>query len=303
MIHKQAPNQKWNLGRTLLRMLAFTMMFVATVHCDLLMNCDSMAIAQDYPIQEVQDPADLEKIEANEFSDFIKSGPDEWTSKNGLTSSIKIMLMLTVLTMAPAVLLMTTCFVRIVVVLGLLRQALGTQQLPPTQVLTSLALFLTFLIMAPVWTEVKKEAIDPYTAENSEMGWEEAWQRGVRPIKRFMSHQIDMANTTDGIWMLWKYLPEEERNETPENWNDIPLKVLLPAYMLSELKIAFLIGFQIYLPFLVLDVVVSSVTISMGMLMLPPVIISLPLKIILFVLVDGWHLIVGMLLESFAPYS
>jgi flagellar biosynthesis protein FliP len=300
----KTPSQRNSVNRRRCLLSAGSVRALLVVVFAIGLICNSSdALAQQYPAQISQIPENPEGIQANEFSDFIKSGPDEWSSNNGLTSSIKIMLMLTVLTMAPAVLLMTTCFVRIVVVLGLLRQALGTQQLPPTQVLTSLALFLTLLIMTPVWSEVKKEAIDPYTAENSQMPWQEAWERGVRPIKRFMSHQIDMAKTTDGIWMLWKYLPEEERSKTPQTYNDIPLKVLLPAFMLSELKIAFLIGFQIYLPFLVLDVVVSSVTISMGMLMLPPVIISLPLKIILFVLVDGWHLIVGMLLESFAPYS
>jgi flagellar biosynthetic protein FliP len=211
------------------------------------------------------------------------------------------MLLLTVLSLAPAVLLMTTCFVRIVVVLALLRQALGTQQLPPGQVITSLALFMSLLVMAPVWKEVYDESIGPYTAAGSQMSLEEAWSRGVKPVRDFMSRQIDMAGNSDDVWLFYQYLPPG--TPSPETYDDVPLEALLPAFMLSELKVAFLIGFQIYLPFLILDIVVSSVTISMGMLMLPPVMISLPFKLLLFVLVDGWHLVVGMLLESFAPYT
>lgn len=238
-----------------------------------------------------------------EISDFIQGGPDQWTSKQGLTSTIKIMLMLTVLSLAPAILLMTTCFVRIVVVLGLLRQAIGTQQLPPSQVITSLALFMTLLVMAPVWIEIKDNSIIPYTDPNQEMSWEEAWEKGVDPIKRFMSRQIDIADNSDDIWLFYQYLPAEEQQNPPDSYNAVPLKVLLPAFMISELKTAFLIGFQIYLPFLILDIVVASVTISMGMMMLPPVMISLPFKLMLFVLVDGWTLVVDMLLASFTPYS
>ena len=125
----------------------------------------------------------------------------------------------------------------------------------------------------------------------------------VVPIKKFMSRQIDIAGNDEDVWMFFEYLPESERAKEPKNYEDVPLRVLLPAFMLSELKTAFLIGFQIYLPFLILDIVIASVTISMGMLMLPPVMISLPFKLMLFVLVDGWNLVVGMLLESFAPYT
>src|SRR5690606_8969535 len=130
---------------------------------------------------------------------------------------------------------------------------------------------------------------------------EEAWNAGVRPVRQFMSRQIEIAGNSDDIWLFYEYLPAE--TPTPQTYDDVPLTVLLPAFMLSELKTAFLIGFQIYLPFLILDLVISSVTISMGMMMLPPVMVSLPFKLILFVLVDGWRLVVGMLLESFAPYG
>ncbi len=257
--------------------------------------------------QESTAPGVEQKVEgdftSSEISDFIQGGPDQWTSREGLASSIKIMLMLTVLTLAPAILLMTTCFIRIIVVLGLLRQAIGTNQLPPSQVISSLALFMTFLVMTPVWNEVRTEAIVPYTAEDSSMTWDEAWDRGVSPIKRFMSHQIYVADNEDDVWMFFQYLPQEEQNDVPEDYSEVPLKVLLPAFMISELKVAFLIGFNIYLPFLILDIVVSSVTISMGMMMLPPVMISLPFKLMLFVLVDGWNLVIQMLIESCLGYT
>jgi flagellar biosynthetic protein FliP len=238
-------------------------------------------------------------LDSNGAYDFVAGGPKVWTSPEGLSSALQIMLMLTVLSLAPALLLMTTSFVRIVVVLGLLRQALGLQQLPPSQVLTSIALFMTVLIMTPVWSDVYYDSIQPYTDPAVEMSLEEAWMAGIRPIRRFMSRQIEVAENTEDVWLFYEYTPTSTAE--PKNYDDVPLQVLLPAYMLSELKIAFLIGFQVYLPFLILDVVIASVTISMGMLMLPPVMISLPFKLMLFVLVDGWRLVVGMLMESFAP--
>jgi flagellar biosynthesis protein FliP len=243
-------------------------------------------------------------LSEGELSDFFNAGPKEWASPRGVSSSIQVMLLLTVLTLAPSILLMTTCFVRIIVVLGLLRQAIGAQQLPPSQVITSLSIFMTVLVMAPVWQDIKDQAVLPYiNQDGTPIGLEEALDRGVQPLKRFMSRQISLAENVDDIWLFFRHLPPEEQQQIPQTWNDVPLKVLLPAFMISELKVAFLIGFQIYLPFLVIDLVISSLTISMGMMMLPPVIISLPFKLILFVLVDGWHLVVGMLMESFAPYS
>jgi flagellar biosynthetic protein FliP len=229
----------------------------------------------------------------------LAGGPEQWTSPEGLSSTIQVMLLLTVISLAPSVLLMTTCFVRILVVLGLLRQALGTQQLPPSQVLSSIALFLSLLIMMPVWKRVYDDSVVPYTQRRINL--EQAWDAGIQPIRRFMCQQIQRTGNDADIRMFYKYMPEG----TPE-WNDykdVPLQALLPAYMLSELKTAFLIGFQIYLPFLILDMVVASVTISAGMMMLPPVLISLPFKLLLFVLVDGWHLVVEMLLQSFQPFS
>lgn len=259
----------------------------------------SRAQAQD-AVTETSTPPMIEQV-VSTSGDFDFQDPRSWTSREGLSSALQIMLLLTVLSMAPAVLLMTTCFVRIIVVLGLLRQALGTQQLPPSQVITSIAIFMTVLIMTPVWKEVYDEAIFPYTQPNSEMSVQEAFTAGAQPIRRFMSRQIDIAENEDDVHLFYRYLPEG--TAPPETYDDVPLQVLLPAFMLSELKTAFLIGFQIYLPFLILDVVIASVTISMGMLMLPPVMISLPFKLMLFVLVDGWRLVVGTLLESFGTYT
>jgi flagellar biosynthetic protein FliP len=225
--------------------------------------------------------------------------PEKWTSPEGLSSTIQVMVLLTVLSLAPAIMLMTTCFVRIVVVLGLLRQALGTQQLPPSQVITSTALFLTLLIMWPVWKKAYDEGVVPYT--NHTLRLDEALEKGGRPIRDFMSRQIDRCNNSDDVWMFFKYLPAN--TPKPTSYADVPLMALLPAYLLSELKTSFIIGFQIYLPFVILDLVIASVTIGMGMLMLPPVLISLPFKLLLFVLVDGWNLVVKMLMDSFQPLT
>jgi flagellar biosynthesis protein FliP len=239
----------------------------------------------------------------------LGGGPQQWTSPGGISSTLQVMLLLTVISLAPAILLMTTSFVRILVVMGLLRQALGTQQLPPSQVITSIALFMTALLMTPVWTKVYQDAIKPYS--ESRISLDEAWERGTQPVRRFMAEQIRRTDNDDDVHLFLKYMPNERDPKTgalPTNYvyfnakpneRNVPLQALLPAFMLSELKTAFLIGFQIYLPFVVLDIVVASVTISMGMLMLPPVLISLPFKLLLFVLVDGWRLVVEMLLESF----
>lgn len=252
-------------------------------------STESTAAAPGSPAPLLPDPV----------AEALRGGPESWTSPQRLSSTLQVMLLLTVLSLAPAILLMTTSFVRIVVVLGLLRQALGTQQLPPSQVITTLALFMTLLVMGPTWTEIYNVSIRPYT-RGEITDPEAAFNAGVLPLKRFMSRQIELAGNSDDVWLFYEYLPASQRSvKPPETYDDVPLQVLLPAFMLSELKVAFLIGFQIYLPFLILDLVVSSITISMGMMMLPPVMISLPLKLLLFVLVDGWTLVVGMLLESF----
>ena len=227
----------------------------------------------------------------------LGGGPESWTSPEGLSSSLQVLLLLTVLSLAPAVLLMTTCYVRIIIVLGLLRQAIGLQSLPPSQVMTSIALFMTLFVMSPVWSRVYNDAIKPYTDPEVAMTMEEAYEAGSIPIREFMSRQIDVAGNHDDVHLFYQYMDPDA--PLPSSFEDVPLRVLLPAYILSELKTAFLMGFQIYLPFLIVDLVVASVTISMGMLMLPPQVISLPFKLLLFVLVDGWRLVVQMLMDSF----
>jgi flagellar biosynthetic protein FliP len=228
----------------------------------------------------------------------LAAGPQAWASPEGLSSTLQIMLLLTVLSLAPSILLMVTCFVRIIIVLSLVRQAIGTTTLPPSQVITAIALFMTLLIMTPVWTRVYQQAIVPYTAKQITL--EQAWTAGVQPVRKFMSQQIDNTHNSDDVWLFVNYLPGQAK---PQSYDDVPLQALVPAFMLSELKTAFLIGFKIYLPFMILDMVVASVTVSMGMLMLPPATISLPFKLLLFVLVDGWRLVVEMLIRSFQPFG
>ncbi|MCC7084605.1 MAG: flagellar type III secretion system pore protein FliP [Pirellulales bacterium] len=257
------------------------------------------ASSQSWAQQASTEPARANIQAKLDLPEALAGGPQQWTSPEGLSSSLKTMLVLGVLSLVPAVLLMTTCFVRIAVVLGLLRQALGAPQLPPAQVTTALAMFLTLLTMWPVWKQTYDIAIVPYTEQ--QIGGADAWQRGTQPIRRFMSAQIERTGNSDDVWMFYKYLPLQ--TSQPQTYDDVPLQVLLPAFLLSELKTAFLIGFQIFLPFVVLDLVVASVITAMGMMMVPPALISLPFKLLLFVLVDGWHLVVEMLMQSFQPIA
>jgi flagellar biosynthetic protein FliP len=239
--------------------------------------------------------------QGEDLAQQLLGGPDMWLSPKGLTSSLQVVGLLTILSVAPAILLMTTCYVRVIVVFGLLKQAMGMQQLPPSQVITAISIFITIFVMSPVWTEVYNDAIEPYTVDGTQMTASEAWDKGVAPIRQFMSRQIAMANNYDDVHLFYsRYAPGSPE---PKNFDEVPLQVLLPAYMLSELKTAFMMGFQIYLPFLILDIVIASVTVSMGMMMLPPAMISMPFKLLLFVLVDGWRLVVQMLLDSFGTYS
>jgi len=208
----------------------------------------------------------------------------------GKTSTvIQLLFILTVLSLAPAILLMLTSFTRIVVVLSLLRHAIGTQQMPPNQVVIGLALFLTFFIMTPVWQKINNEALKPYYEDK--ITSEEALGLASAPIKSFMLKQ-----TREKDLALFFKISNEKR---PESQSDVSLAVLIPAFVISELKTAFQIGFLIYMPFFIIDIVVASILLSMGMMMLPPIMISLPFKLLLFVLVDGWYLIVGSLVRSF----
>jgi len=219
---------------------------------------------------------------------FNISTPDSGEDGD-LVLSLRILLLLTILSLAPAILIMVTSFTRIIIVLSLIRNALATRTMPPNQVLIGLAIFLTIFIMAPVWQDVNTTAIQPYL--NEEIETELALERGIQPVRDFMLRQ-----TREKDLALFIDISGEER---PENQDDIPIFVLIPAFIISELIIAFQIGFMIYIPFLMIDMVVASILMSMGMLMLPPVMISLPFKILLFVLVDGWYLVIESLIKTF----
>jgi len=219
--------------------------------------------------------------------------------EGGLSGSLNVLLLLTVLTLAPAVLVLCTCFTRIVITLGLLRQALGTQALPPSQVIVGLSLFITLVVMAPTFERVYREGIRPYTSGEVQ-DQAVAWERTKQPLRDFMFEQIDASGNWSSVYMILNYRGVDTSDPASLERSDVDMLTLVPAYVLSELKIAFLIGFRIYLPFLVIDMVIASLLISMGMLMLPPVLISLPFKLLLFVLVDGWQLVVGTLMTSVA---
>jgi flagellar biosynthetic protein FliP len=206
-----------------------------------------------------------------------------------VVNTIKILMILTVLTLAPAILIMMTSFTRLIIVLSFLRQAIGTQQMPPNQLLVGLALFLSLFIMSPAINEINEKALKPYL--DGKISQEAAFDNGMAPLRKFMFNQ-----TRDADLALFIKLA---RVEQPKTRADVPSVVLVPSFVISELKTAFQIGFIIYLPFLVIDLVVASVLMAMGMMMLPPVVVSLPFKIMLFVLVDGWGLIIGSLVKSF----
>lgn len=214
------------------------------------------------------------------------------TGPRDVSVTLQILALLTVLSLAPAILLLMTPFTRIVIVLSFLRQALGTQAIPPNQVLVGLAMFLTFFLMRPVGDEVFKSALQPYL--DGRMGHEEALTRAAKPVRRFM-----MAQTREKDLALFVSLSKGPRPRTPD---DVSIFALIPAFVISELKSAFIMGFQLFIPFLIIDLVVASTLMAMGMLMLPPVAISLPFKLLLFILVDGWNLIIGSLASSFRPW-
>lgn len=219
----------------------------------------------------------------------VSVGVGKVTKPGDVSVTLQILFLLTVLSLAPGLLVMTTSFTRIVVVLSFLRNALGTQQAPSNQIIIGLSLFLTFFIMSPVWQQVNTEALQPYRSQT--ISQEEAFKRAVLPLRKFM-----LSQTRESDLALFVSLSKLPR---PKNSDEIPTLTVIPAFMISELKTAFQIGFLVYIPFLVVDMVVASVLMSMGMMMLPPVMISLPFKILLFVLVDGWGLIVGSLVKSF----
>ncbi|MGQ9524927.1 MAG: flagellar type III secretion system pore protein FliP [Armatimonadota bacterium] len=216
-------------------------------------------------------------------------GLEQAKGAGDVSVSIQVLILLTVLSLAPAILLMLTSFTRIVIVLSFARSALGTQQVPPNPVLMGLALFLTAFTMAPVWDQVNTQAVQPYLARH--ISYKTAVERAVVPVREFMFRQ-----TREKDLSLFVYLSGKPRPATPA---DVPTRVLIPAFMISELKTAFIMGFLIFIPFLIVDAVVSVVLMSVGMMMVPPTIFSLPFKILLFVMVDGWHLISRSLALSF----
>ena len=220
---------------------------------------------------------------------FISIGMDQTQEPGKMAVVMQIFLLMTVLSLAPAILIMLTSFTRVVIVLSLLRRALGTMQMPPNQVIIGLALFLTFFIMTPVWQQINQTALQPYLENKIER--QQALQKAAEPLRGFMFKQ-----TREKDLALFVNIAKIER---PKDVNDIPISVLIPSFIISEVKTAFQIGLLLYVPFLIIDMVVASVLLSMGMMMLPPIMISLPFKLMLFVLADGWNLLIGSLVRSF----
>ncbi len=206
-----------------------------------------------------------------------------------ISVTLQILLMMTVLSLAPAILILTTAFTRIIVVLHFLKQAMGTPQMPPAQVLVGLALFLTFFVMAPVWDRVNTEAVQPYM--NKKISVTAAYDKAVVPLREFMFRQTREEDLALFIKM--------SRMPKPATRADVPIYVVIPAFAISELRMGFQIGFILFIPFLIIDMVVASVLMSMGMMMLPPSMVSLPFKILLFIMVDGWNLVIASLISSF----
>jgi len=218
------------------------------------------------------------------------------TKRENFGAALQLIILLTVLSLAPAILIMMTSFTRIVIVLSLLRQALGTQQLPPNQILIGLSMFMTFMVMTPTWNKINQGALQPYL--NGSMDQRDALTKATGSMREFMQAQIIARGNDEDVYMMHEFA--SGKKDVQIRFEEVGTFTLIPAYILSELKTAFIMGFKIYLPFLIIDIVISSILISMGMMMLPPVMISLPFKLLLFVLVDGWHLITLGLMSSFS---
>ncbi|MGE5363004.1 MAG: flagellar type III secretion system pore protein FliP [Bacteroidota bacterium] len=210
-------------------------------------------------------------------------------SPGDVSVTIQILLLMTVLSLAPSIMIMTTSYVRLIIVFHFVKTALGTQQMPPSQMLAGVALFITFFIMAPTWSQVHQQALKPYM--DGQITMEQAYDKGVEPVRQFM-----FRNVRDEDLELFLGLSKMER---PKNRQDLPTYILVPAFAISEFRAGFIIGFFLFIPFLMIDMIVSSILMSMGMMMLPPMQVSLPFKILLFILVDGWNLIIGSVVRSF----
>ena len=219
----------------------------------------------------------------------ITVGIGEATDPGQVSTALQVLVVLTILSVAPAILLMTTGFTRIVIVLSFVRQAMGTQSAPSNQIVIGLSLFLTFFIMAPVFNQINEQALRPYL--DQKISQEEAFKKALQPMRQFMFSQVGEKDL--------QLMVDISKSPQPENQADISMLTLIPAFMLSELKRAFQMGFLLFVPFLMIDMIVASILMSMGMMMLPPIIVSLPFKILLFVLVDGWSLVIGSLVKSF----
>jgi flagellar biosynthetic protein FliP len=245
-----------------------------------------LLFAPDYSFAQTTNPSNLY---IPDISKLIPSAKDA----TGVSSAIQILVIITLISLAPGLLVMVTSFTRIIVVLSLLRQALATQSLPPNQVVIGLAVFMTFMVMAPTWYKIQNDALTPYL--NNQISQTAAFDSGIKPLRQFMIRQIEASGNEQDVHMFISHTTAKQAS----TWSDVPTTVLIPSFITSELKTAFIIGFRIYLPFLIIDMVIASVLISMGMMMLPPMLISLPFKLLLFVLVDGWHLVIGNLIQSF----
>jgi len=220
---------------------------------------------------------------------FLRINLDQENEPGQVSAVLEIFFLLTVLSLAPAILIMLTSFTRIVIVLSILRQAIGTHQMPSNQIVIGLALFLTFFIMTPVWQKTNQNALQPYLA--GDMGYKEAVEKASGPLRKFMVNHIREKD----LGLLIKI----SKMDKPASVDDVPMTVIIPSFIIGELKTAFQIGFLLYVPFLIVDMVVASVLLSMGMMMLPPIMVSLPFPLMLFVLAEGWHMIVGSMVRSF----
>ena len=270
----------------LLAILCILTFFCSTavyVHVALVDSKSDISEANGSSQAEVQDPDSPQDFQFNITSN---------AGSSSLSASMRMLLVLTLLSLAPFLLVMVTSFTRIIVVLHFVRSALGTQTSPPNQVLIGIALFLTLFIMAPVMSEVNSECIQPY--DQGKITQEEALNAGMKPIRKFMFEQTSRKDIR-----LFMEIEKKSNDVSVNNEDEIPTLVLIPAFMISELRTAFIIGFLIYLPFIVIDMVVASTLMSMGMMMLPPTTISMPFKILLFVLADGWNLVIGQLVKTF----
>jgi len=241
--------------------------------------------------------AQTKPVSSKSSPDLVQQVKDAGKPEN-ISTTLEIVLAITVLSIAPALLVMMTSFTRIVIVLSFVRRAIGTQELPPNQVITGLALFLTFMVMTPTFTAIKRDALDPYTSTSpaQQISQAVAFERAEAHLREFMFKQARVQDIR-----LFMDVSKQPRPKDGQRWmqEDVPTTVLIPSFMISELRRAFIMGFALFLPFLVIDLVVSASLISMGMMVLPPFLISLPFKILLFVLVDGWHLVIGSLVQSF----